>query len=345
MELRLSELSERVGAKLDGDAGTVVHGVAPLDRAGPGEVTYLAGPRHRRSLPETNAAAVILTESFRPECPVAALVCENPELVFARVVEALAGERQKRAGIHATAWVDDGAEVHPSAYVGPHCTVECGVHVGAGAEIGSGSFLGAECRIGEDTVLMARVSVYPGVTLGRRCLVHAGAVLGSDGFGLARDGDRWIKIPQLGSLSIGDDVEIGANTTIDRGAMDDTIVEEGVKLDNQIQIGHNVFIGANTAIAGCAGVAGSTRIGRGCTIGGGACVAGHIEIADAVHVGGMAGVSKSLHEPGAYASGTLVEPLVNWRRNSARFRHLDELARRVRKLEARLDELDDDEGS
>ena len=343
MELRLSELAERVGARLDGNGAIRVHGVAPLYRAGSGDVSFLSDARFRRALAVTGASAVILTEATRSECPVAALVCENPDLAFARAAEALCGSRPRSVGIDPAATVDEAADVHPSAYVGPHCTVEKGAIVGAGAQIGPGSVLGQGSHIGEDTLLLARVSVYPGVTLGKRCVVHAGAVLGSDGFGLAQDGERWVKVPQLGSLRIGDDVEIGANTTIDRGAMDDTVVDDGVKLDNQIHIGHNVVIGANTVMAACVAVAGSTRIGRGCAIGGGTCIAGHIELSDGVHLGAMSGVSKSLREPGAYASGIAVEPVEKWRRNSVRFRHLDELARRVKALEARLARLDEDE--
>jgi UDP-3-O-[3-hydroxymyristoyl] glucosamine N-acyltransferase len=203
--------------------------------------------------------------------------------------------------------------------------------------------LGAGSSVGENTVLVARVSIYPGVSVGKRCIVHAGAVLGSDGFGLARDGARWVKLPQLGSLRVGDDVEVGANTTIDRGAMDDTVVEDGVKLDNQIHIGHNVSIGAHTAMAACVGIAGSTRIGRGCAIGGGSCIAGHIELCEGVQIAAMSGVSRSLREPGIYASGIAVEPVEKWRRNSARFRHLDKLARRVKALESRLASLGEDE--
>ncbi len=337
MELSLAELAERIGARLEGDPQARVRGVAPLDRAGPAQVSFLANPRYRGRLRHTRAAAVILRAEERPACPVGALVADDPYLAFARAATLFAPAPPARAGIHPAAAVAPGAEVHPRAWIGPGAVVEAGARVAAGAWIGPGCVLEEGAVVGEGTRLVANVTLCHGVRVGRRCLLHPGVVVGSDGFGFARAGERWEKVPQLGSVVIGDDVEIGANTTIDRGALDDTIIEDGVKLDNQIQVAHNVVIGAHTAIAGCVGIAGSARIGRGCMIGGGAGIAGHIEIADGTVITAMSLVSHSIREPGVYSSGVPLQANREWRRNAARFAQLDRLARRLRRLERRLE--------
>jgi UDP-3-O-[3-hydroxymyristoyl] glucosamine N-acyltransferase len=264
---------------------------------------------------------------------VATLVSANPPLALARVAALFTPAVARPGGIHLSAWVSERAELAPDAWVGPHSVVSAGAHIASGAYIGPGCVLEEDVYLGAGSHLVARVTLCRGVRLGQRVLVHPGAVIGSDGFGLANDAGRWVKIPQLGSVVIGDEVEIGANTTIDRGALDDTVLEEGVKLDNQVQVGHNVRIGAHTAVAGCVGIAGSARIGRYCAIGGGAGIGGHIDIVDHVQITAMSMVAKSITEPGVYSSGLPVEPNRVWNKISARLRRIDELARRLTALE------------
>jgi UDP-3-O-[3-hydroxymyristoyl] glucosamine N-acyltransferase len=343
-EATLGQLAARFGLVLRGDPDVPVHAVATLRDATPGTVTFLANPRYRRYLASTRAAAVIVDASAAAECATAALVSKNPYAAYARIAAWLHPEPRAAAGVHPSAVVDPSASVAPSAHVGPHAVIEAGARVGERAEIGAGCVLGAGASIGEDTRLAARVTLYRGVTVGRRCIVHSGAVLGADGFGIAQDADGWVKVPQLGSVVVGDDVEIGANTTIDRGAIEDTVIEDDVKLDNQIQVAHNVRIGAHTAIAGCVGISGSTTIGRHCMIGGGVGIAGHLEIADNVAVLGMSLVSRSLTKPGIYSASVPAIEARDWRRVVARLRHLDDMYDRVRVLEGH-DKLSDPENS
>ncbi|ROR32224.1 UDP-3-O-(3-hydroxymyristoyl)glucosamine N-acyltransferase [Inmirania thermothiophila] len=332
----LGELAAHVGAELRGDPGRRVEAAAPLDRAGPRDLAFLGHPRFRRHLAATRAAAVILAPEHAGDCPVAALLTANPYLAWARALALLHPEPPPRPGVHPRAVVAEGARLGAGVSVGPCAVVEAGAELGDGVVVGPGCVVGREARIGPGSRLVANVTLGPGVILGARVLVHPGAVIGADGFGFARDGERWVRIPQLGTVRIGDDVEIGANTTIDRGALEDTVIEEGCKLDNQIQVAHNCHIGAHTAIAGCVGIAGSTRIGRRCRIGGGVGITGHLEIADDVQITAMSMVTGSIREPGVYSSGTPLEANPRWRRNAARFTRLDELARRVQALERAL---------
>lgn len=331
----LGEIAAVSGTRLQGcDAATVVTGVAPLDRAEPGQLSFLTHSRYRPYLAATRASAVILSAEDAVACPAPALVADNPQVAYARASALFEPTAKAMAGVHPTAWVSPEARVAADAWVGPQCTVEAGAVIGAGAFVGPNCVIGEHAEIGEQTRLVAQVTVCHRVQLGRRVLVHPGAVIGSDGFGLALDrGGRWLKIAQLGGVRIGDDVEIGANTTIDRGALEDTVIEEGVKLDNQIQVAHNVRIGAHSALAGCVGIAGSALIGRHCMLGGGVGVAGHLEIADRVNITGMSLVTQSIAEPGVYSSGLAVEPNRAWNKISARLRRLDELFRRVAALE------------
>jgi UDP-3-O-[3-hydroxymyristoyl] glucosamine N-acyltransferase len=333
MGLTLGALAARFGLELVGDPDLVVDGVATLQDARAGTLAFLANPKYRRYLATTAATAVVVDPASAAECPVAALVTKNPYAAYARIAALLYPPRTVAAGVHPSAVVDPGAVVPPSAHVGPQAVVEAGVRLGERAVVGPGCIVAAGVEVGDDTRLVARVTLYPGTRLGRRCLVHAGVVIGADGFGIAQDRDGWVKVPQVGGVRIGDDVEIGANTTIDRGAIDDTVVEDGVKLDNQIQVGHNVRIGAHTAIAGCVGISGSTTIGQRCLIGGAVGIAGHLTIADDVMVGGMTLVSASLTEKGMYSSSIPAMESGGWRRVVARLRHLDELFDRVRRLE------------
>lgn len=323
----MGHLAERIGAELHGDPDKSIVRIATLDAAQEGDVTFLYDRRYRRFLTITGASAVILAPIDLKACPVAALVMEDPYLGYVRAAALLHPPLMREPGVHPSACIASEAKIDASAYVGPWAMVEEGVWVGAETFIGPGCILEREIRIGDYTRLVANVTVLQGTSIGRRCIIHPGAVIGADGFGFARDGGRWMKIPSLGGVHIGDDVEIGANTTIDRGALQDTIIEDGVKLDNQIQIGHNVRIGAHTAIAACAGIAGGARIGKRCTIGGGAGIAGHIEIADEVTINGMTLVTKSILKPGVYSSAWPAQENREWKRKVVWFNRLYSPAR------------------
>lgn len=340
MALTLAEIAKHIGGEVAGDPACVITGVATLRNAGPQDISFLANHRYRRYLAETKASAVIVSPDARDECPVHAVVVNDPYLGFARAAALLSSDDDFSPGVHATACVDANAQVDPTASIGAHAVVGAGARIGARVVIGPGCVLTGECEIGEDTRLVANVTICEGTRIGRRGLLHPGVVIGADGFGLANDAGRWIKVPQLGGVHIGDDVEIGANTTVDRGALDDTVIEDGVKLDNQIQVAHNVRIGAHTAIAGCTGIAGSAKIGRRCVIGGGVGIVGHLEIADDVQITGMSFVAHSIREAGMYSSGTPLEPTRAWRKNYARFHHLNEMAQRLRALEAAFKEFE-----
>lgn len=336
MSLTLGELAERVGGRIAGDDRVLITGVATLQNAHPTAIAFLSNRSYRKFLATTQAAAVILQSEDLDDCPVPALVISEPYVAYARIAALLNPAPAFEPGIHPAAQVSDNATVAADAWVGPQCVVEDGCEIGPGSFIGPGCVVGRGTRIGAGSRLVANVTVCHGCAIGDRALVHPGVVIGSDGFGIANDQGRWIKVPQLGGVRIGDDVEIGANTTVDRGALEDTVLEDGVKLDNQIQVAHNVHIGAHTAIAGCVGIAGSTRIGRHCAIGGGAGILGHLEIVDNVQITAMSLVTKSIREPGVYSSGTPLQPNELWHKNFARFRQLDDMARRLRALEKQI---------
>ena len=321
-EHSLGELAVRFGLSLRGDPDLRVSRVATLPNASSGAVSFLANSRYRRHLGTTSATAVVLAEADAAECGVAVLIDPNPYLAYARIAALLHPGPVVVPGVHASAVVAAGARIAPSAAIAAHCVVEEGVEIGARASIGPGCIVQAGARVGEDSRLLARVTVGARVRIGARCIVHPGAVLGSDGFGFARDRDAWVKVPQLGGVRIGDDVEIGANTTIDRGSIDDTVIENGVKLDNQIQVGHNVSIGEHTAIAACTGISGSTSIGKRCMIGGMVGFVGHLSITDDVAVTGFTMVSASIRESGSYSAGIPATPTPQWRRTVARLRRL-----------------------
>ncbi|MGC4027589.1 MAG: UDP-3-O-(3-hydroxymyristoyl)glucosamine N-acyltransferase [Steroidobacteraceae bacterium] len=331
MTCSLGELAVRFGCELHGDPDTRVTRVATL--AGGGDALgFVVNPAYRDALRQTRLGAVVLDARLAPECPVAALVHPNPHATFARIAALLHPEPPVCAGVHATAQVAATARIHPSAEVAAFAVIGEGVQIGPRCVVGPHCVLEEGVQLAADVRLLARVTLGRGTSLGERCLVHPGAVIGADGFGNARDGERWVKVPQVGSVRVGDDVEIGANTTIDRGALEDTVIGEGVRLDNQIQVGHNVTIGAHTAIAACTGIAGSAKIGARCMIGGGTGI-GQVEIADDVVITGFGMVSATLHNPGAYSSVLPVEEVRVWRRIVGRIKRLDELATRVRKLE------------
>lgn len=329
MPVTLAELAARFACELRGDPDLTVDRVATLSGAAAGAVSFLANPRYRRELARTQATAVILREGDALGCPAAMLVAANPYATYARVAAFLHPLPTVVAGVHPRASVD------PSAHLGAGVSIAAGAFIGAGVVLGSRVQVGPGCvlldgvRVGDDTRLVANVTLCERVSIGVRCLLHPGVVIGADGFGHAPDVDGFVKVPQLGSVRIGDDVEVGACTTIDRGAIDDTVVEEGVKLDNQVQIGHNCRIGAHTVVAGCAGISGSTTIGKRCMIGGMAGIGGHIEIVDDVMIGGKAMVASSIHKPGMYVGSLGVDEARRFRRNAARFNRLDEFVRRM----------------
>lgn len=324
------ELAHRFGLALRGDASVAVSGVGTLAAAGPGQLAFLANPRYRQQLADSRAGIVVARESDAAGTQATVLLARDPYAAYARIAALFEQLPAREPGVHPSAVVHPQARIAPGAQVGPLCSIGAGSVVEDGAVLGPGCVVGEDCVVGAGSRLVARVTLVTRVRLGRRVLVHPGAVLGADGFGIAMDGGAWLKVPQLGGVVVGDDCEIGANTTIDRGAIEDTVLEEDVRLDNQIQVGHNVRIGAHTAMAGCVAVAGSTRIGRYCLIGGGAGIVGHIEICDRVVVTAMSLVTGSIREPGEYSSGTPLMDSRSWRRNAARFRHLDAFFRRTR---------------
>ncbi len=339
MIYRLGELAELVGAQLHGDAATEVSRLDTLQDAASGSISFLTNSKYRKYLKATSATAVILREAFLRECPVNALVCDNPHLAYARICAHMQPVPKSLAGQHQTAWVSDSAVVDATAWIGPGVVIEDEANIGPDVHVGPGCVVATGVTIGAGSKLIANVTLCHGVTLGERVLVHPGAVIGSDGFGLADDNGTWVKVPQLGSVSIGCDVEIGANTTIDRGALRDTVISDGVKLDNQIQIAHNVEVGENTAMAACTGIAGSTRIGKNSTIGGGVVVVGHLEFADNVHFSADTLVTRSFQEPGYYSGNLPAMPNREWRKTIAHTRHLDEMMQRLKELEKQVTTL------
>jgi len=344
MPVRLAELAVRFGCELRGDPEAVVDRVATLADAGPGSLAFLANPRYRRQLSVTRATAVVLDAEMAQQCPVAALVHPNPYATFARIAAQLHPPPPFVPGVHPGATIETDAVLDPTAWIAPACYVGAGARIGARVFLGPGSIVLAGASIGADSRCVASVTLCAGVQVGDRCLLHPGCVIGADGFGQAPDAGRYVKVPQLGTVVIGQDVEIGANTTVDRGTIGDTVIEEGVRIDNLVQIGHNVRIGEHTVIAGCCGISGSTTVGRRCMIGGMVGIAGHLTICDDVAVTGKTMISSSIHRPGVY-SGTLhADDARRFRRNAARFQRLDELAGRVRRLEREKGDGDDDDG-
>lgn len=336
MQWTLQQLADSLGVTVKGDASLVVERLSTLGGASPGSLSFLANPLYRSQLATTAATAVIVSPDVVDDCPVAALVSDNPYLTYAKASHLFDTAPRPSPEVHASAVVAEDVVMGDGVAVGANAVVESGVTLEDGVEIGPGCVVGAGCRLGEGTRLRANVTLYHGVVTGKRCHLHSGVVIGADGFGFAPLDKGWFRIAQLGGVILGDDVDVGANTTIDRGAIEDTRIGTGVILDNQIQIAHNVEIGDFTAIAGCTGIAGSTRIGRNCTIAGAVGIAGHLEICDKVHITMRSAITKSITEPGSYSSGTAMSKTSEWRKNAARFRHLDALARSVRRLEKKL---------
>ncbi len=332
----LAQIASRLGGRVVGEAGTLIRQVGSLERAGPDQITFFTHPRYKAKLASTRAGAVVLAAEAESLTGLPRIVCDNPHAYFARLSQYFNSSVAPPPGVHPSAQVAGSARIPASARIEAGVVIGDGVTLGARAWIGPGCVIEAGAAIGDDSRLYALVVINRDCRIGARAILHSGVVIGADGFGIAPDGGQWVKVPQIGRVVIGDDVEIGANTTIDRGAMDDTIVEDGVKLDNQIQIGHNCRIGAHTAMAGFSGVAGSTDIGRHCAIGAAAVVLGHLEIVDHVNVSAGTVVSRSIRKAGTYTGMFPFDEHASWARNTALVRHLSDLARRLRELEKKV---------
>ncbi|MES2406306.1 MAG: UDP-3-O-(3-hydroxymyristoyl)glucosamine N-acyltransferase [Pseudomonadota bacterium] len=340
MSYTLAEIVERLGGEVHGDASTRVSQIATLSSAQPHQISFLANLKYRSQLAGSAAGAFIMGRDAAQASSKPRIIADNPYTYFARVSALFNPSYTAVPGVHSSAVVHPEACIADDASIGANAVVEQGAKIGAGSIIGAGSVVGRDCIIGSACLLYANVTVYHGSVIGDRVILHSGCVIGSDGFGLAPDDGRWLKIPQIGRVVIGNDVEIGSNTTVDRGALDDTVIEEGVKLDNQIQIAHNVRIGAHTAIAACTGIAGSAKIGAHCTIGGAAMIFGHIEIAERVNISTNTLITKSLTQAGTYTSALPFSEHSEWLKNAVQMRHLDSMAKRIRALEKKLVELE-----
>jgi len=336
----LGKLAEAAGATLqNADPELLITGVATLQNAADGDISFLANPGYRKYLQTTRATAVILSPEDAATYSAAAMVSTNPYSCYARVANLVSPPAEARRGIDSTASIATDCSINDSAWVGPQCVIETGAVIHAGVQLAAGCFVGMNSEIGSHSQLSANVVICHDVSIGERACIAAGAVIGADGFGLASEAGQWLRVPQLGSVRVGNDVDVGANTTIDRGALEDTVLEDGVRLDNQIQVAHNVHIGAHTAIAGCVGISGSAKIGKYCMIGGGAGIVGHLEITDHVIVTGMTMVTRSITSHGVYSSGVPAQENDSWNRNYARLKQLDKLARKVLLLEKSLKAL------
>ena len=334
----LGEIASRLDLRLIGDPDCQIQGLGTLSSAKMGDISFLSNISYLRQLAKTSASAVIVEESQADFVPTNVLIAEQPYVAFAYVSQLFAKQSEVASGVHASASVADSVSLGEGVYIGANAVIEDDVEIGANSSVGPGTFIGRGVRLGERCRLYAQVTLYHEVRIGSRVNIHSHAVIGADGFGFAFDGERSIKIQQLGAVWIGDDVDVGAGTTIDRGAIEDTIVEEGVKIDNQVQIGHNCHIGAHSVICGCTAIAGSAKIGRYCVLGGASGMVGHLSLADGVQVSAMSLVNKSITEPGTYSSGTGQMKIADWKRAIVRFQQLDSIARRLKDLEKLIDD-------
>jgi len=334
MNITLKALSDELGATLKGDGGHVVSGCATLTSANNQQLSFIYNKKYLSALSSTNAGVVVLSEDFVVSCPTNALIVDNPYLAYAQAASILYATQVTSPSIHPTAVIAENCLIPVSCSIGAHSVIEDNVQLGEGCSIGAGVVIEEGVTLGDDAQIFSNATVCKQVSIGHRVIIHSGAVIGSDGFGFAPKSNKqgWQKIPQIGSVIIGDDVEIGANTAIDRGALEDTIIGNGVKIDNQVMIAHNVSIGEHTAIAGCTGIAGSTTIGKHCTLAGGVGLVGHITIADGVHITGMTMVTHSIKEPGAYSSGTPFQKNSDWLKNAVRFKQLDKLSKKINQV-------------
>ncbi|MGN8258157.1 UDP-3-O-(3-hydroxymyristoyl)glucosamine N-acyltransferase [Pseudomonas sp. SMSB3] len=335
--MTLGQLAEALGATLKGSEALHITGLATLQEAGPGQLSFLANPQYRKYLDTCQAEAVLLKAADAESFEGNALIVADPYQAYARISHLFDPKPKAVAGIHPSAVVAEDAQVDVSASIGPFAVIESGARIEANVSVGAHCFIGARCVVGEGGWLAPRVTLYHDVIIGKRVVIQSGAVIGGEGFGFANEKGVWRKIAQIGGVTIGDDVEIGVNTAVDRGALSDTRIGNGVKLDNQIQIAHNVQIGDHTAMAACVGISGSARIGKHCMLAGGVGLVGHIDICDNVFISGMTMVTRSITEPGSYSSGTAMQPLADWRKSAARIRQLDDMAKRLQQLEKRVD--------
>jgi len=334
---RLEELAELLDLRLIGDGSCEISSLGTLSSAEPGQLSFLSNSAYIDQLVDCRASAVILSEKFLPRWNGNALIAEAPYVAFARATALFAPESDLAVGVHPGAIIADDVMVPDSASIGANVVIESGSVIGERVSIAPGCFVGAGSRLGDSCVLHANVTLYHGVVLAENVTIHSGTIIGADGFGYAFDGERSIKIHQLGGVNIGRDVEIGAGTTIDRGAIEDTVIEQGVKIDNQVQIGHNCRIGEHSVICGCTAIAGSAVIGKYCVLGGAVGVVGHLEIADKVQVSAMSLVDRTIKEPGVYSSGTGFMKTPQWKRNTVHYRQLDSIVRRLKELEKNTD--------
>lgn len=337
----LGEIVARLGGKLEGDASLTVSQVASLSSASVGQISFLSHAKHLPQLHATKASAVIISTQLAAETTLSRIVHPNPYAYYARLVALFNPEAAHSEGIHPSAVLS--SPVPASAHIGAHVVIGKNVVLGENVRIFPACVIGDDVCIGADSVLYPKVVIYHHCLIGQRAVLHAGAVIGSDGFGFAKDGECWVKIPQIGRVILGDDVEVGANTSIDRGALDDTVIGNDVKLDNQIQIAHNVTIGEHSALAGCVGVAGSTKIGRRCTVGGAGMIIGHLNLADDVHISAGTMVTKDITQAGQYTSIFPLAPHAEWRRNAVQIKRLATLAERISLLEKKLEKLETEE--
>ncbi|GAB3216073.1 UDP-3-O-(3-hydroxymyristoyl)glucosamine N-acyltransferase [Pseudaeromonas pectinilytica] len=338
MSVTLGQLATLLGAELHGDASIEVSRVANLETAGSGEISFLSDSKYQSFLAQTAASAVLVKAADLSVCQTNALVVKDPYVGFARVAQLLDSTPQPALDIHSTAVIAADVQLGQNVAIGPHAVIESGVVLGDGVAIGPGCFVGKNSRLGKGSRLWANVTIYHNVEIGDACLIQSGTVIGADGFGYANERGEWIKIPQVGKVILGNRVEIGASTTIDRGAIDDTIIADNVIIDNQCQIAHNVEIGYGTAIAGGTVIAGSTKIGKYCIIGGAAVINGHIQVCDQATITGMSMVMRSISEPGIYSSGVPAQSNREWRKMAARVLHIDEMHKRLNQLEKRIED-------
>lgn len=334
----LSELAEQLNAQLHGDAACSIVSIATLENAQKGQISFLSNSKYRKFLSETTASAVLIKQDDMPFLApgVSALIVNDPYVAFAKIAQLLDSTPDAASSIHPSAVIDSSVKLGVNVAIGANAVIAAGAEIGDNVQIGAGCFIGEAAVVAEGAKIWANVTVYHRGRIGKRTIVHSGAVIGSDGFGFANERGTWLKIPQTGTVIIGDDCEIGANTTIDRGAIDDTVIGNNVIIDNQCQIAHNVKIGDHTAIAGATIIAGSTKVGRYCIIGGGVCINGHIDICDGANITGMSMIVKPITEKGVYSSGIPATTNLEWRKNTAKLRQIEQLFQRVKQLETQL---------
>lgn len=336
MSFSLEQIANHVDGLVVGDSDYIIEKLGTLEHADAQALSFLANPKYRSQLATTQAGAVLIRDKADAEVVKNGVLVANPYLAFAKLTQLFDNRPKPLASIHASATIAQDVSLGKNLKIAPNVVIEEGAVIGDNVEIGANSVIGGRVKVGANTRIAANVSIYYDVEIGTDCLLHSGCVIGADGFGFAPSSEGWVKIMQLAAVTLGNGVEVGANTTIDRGALENTQIGNGVIIDNQVQIAHNVIIGDNSAIAGCSAIAGSTQIGQGCTISGGVGIIGHLTIVDGVHITAMSLVSKSIHKPGSYSSGTGLDSTDKWRKSAARLRRIDEMAKQIANLEHKL---------